>query len=167
MINNSGEWGTKEGVICSFFFLSLFLFFLVWEERIHAEGDFGAKYWRDRIIYQAQQEEKKNRRKPRFRTQKSSVCEEHEVCGTETERSWCRGEESRNCIVVRILGPAHLGSYILALWNYQKWSKCLNQCPKVCEKKAERSPMAGMCKESREKSHGCWNSPGRNNEDQN
>ena len=63
---------------------------------------------------------KKNRRKPRFRSQKSSVCEEHQVCGTETERSWCRGEESRNCIVVRILGPAHLGSYILALWNHQK-----------------------------------------------
>lgn len=49
---------------------------------------------------------KKNRRKPRFRTQKSSVCEEHQVCGSETERSWCRGEESRRCILVRILGPA-------------------------------------------------------------
>lgn len=49
---------------------------------------------------------KKNRRKPRFRTQKSSVCEEHQVYGSETERSWCRGEESRRCILVRILGPA-------------------------------------------------------------
>ena len=48
-----------------FFLLSLFffffLFFLVWEERIHAGGDFGAKYWRDRIIYQAQQEDKKKK----------------------------------------------------------------------------------------------------------
>ena len=48
----------------------------------------------------------KTRRKPKFRTQRSSVCEEHPVCGTEIERSRCRGEESRRCILVQILGPA-------------------------------------------------------------
>ena len=47
----------------SLFFFFFFLFFLVWEERIHAGGDFGAKYWRDRIIYQAQQEDKKKKQK--------------------------------------------------------------------------------------------------------
>lgn len=34
------------------------LFFLVCEERIHGGGSFGADYWRDRIIYQAEEEKK-------------------------------------------------------------------------------------------------------------
>lgn len=32
--------------------------------------------------------------------------------------------------------------FLTALWNHQRWNKCLNHCLKVCVKEAERSPMA-------------------------
>lgn len=100
------------------FFLSLSLFVLVWEERSHAGGDFGAKYWRDKMVYQAQQEGE-TRRKPKFRTQRSSVCEEHAVCGTEIGHG-AEGRRPEGAYWFRFLAQPCLGSYILELWNHQK-----------------------------------------------
>lgn len=125
------------------------MFFLVCEERIHARGDFSAKYWRDRIIYQAEQEKKK---KEEETAQVQSPVRSTKYVGLEQRGRGAEVRRAGGASWFRFLVQSCLGSYIAisgsvnfflaALRNHQRWNKCLSHCLKVCEKKAGRSPVA-------------------------
>ena len=110
-----------------FFLLSLFFFFfLVWEERIHAGGDFGAEYWRDRIIYQAQQEEKKKTKQkkteesPGSEPRRAQFVRNTKSVGVKQRGHGAEGRRAEGASWFGFLVQPCLGSCIPALWNHQK-----------------------------------------------
>lgn len=142
MINNSREGGTKEGVICSFFFLSFFFlsclggknscrrWFWCWilEGQDYLPGSTGGK--------------KKTEESPGSEPRRAQFVRNTKSVGVKQRGHGAEGRRAEGASWFGFLVQPCLGSCIPALWNHQKWSKCLNQCPKVCEKKAERSPTA-------------------------
>lgn len=92
VINNNREWGTKEGVLCSFLFVRKeFMLEVVLVLNIGGVG----------LFIRLNRKKKKGRRN----SPGSEPGKEHQVCGTGAEGSWCRSEESRRCILVQILDP--------------------------------------------------------------
>ena len=102
------------------------MFFLVCEERIHAGGDFSAKYWRDRIIYQAEQEKKKEEETAQVQSPVRST----KYVGLEQKGRGAEARRAGGASWFKFLVQSCLGSYIAisgsvdfflaALWNHQR-----------------------------------------------